>query len=320
MNPLECAVKNNTLLTYLNSLPNAGTKHELELIIKDLERDNMSDPLILQTILTLRYDTHIWEIPTEELCKGLINMLKYFSVNSIYCVAEGAALLSARIKYFARDTLTISASTNSELDQFVHSMYAYHPVDHCKIRDLKTEPDATIICSWLHYSVDNELLNYCREYDPKLVILIGEPIGGSCQSRTFHRKMEVLNYHTYQFAFKQICQIDYVLQDKHRIYNKHGTSTYSRSCVTIYCKQCINVKEFELKIGIEYMDQFMPMVDYGKQDIDLAAKARISRLSNDVDLFQLTKLYMNYGEIDDLLDEVEGNDKICGAISQFINI
>src|SRR5277367_3687034 len=87
----------NNLLYYLIRY---GSKKKLDQLIVDLERANPNNPICFHAILTSGFNK-LWELPTRELCLGLISLFKYLGIDTINELGAGMAMLSALLDHYA---------------------------------------------------------------------------------------------------------------------------------------------------------------------------------------------------------------------------
>nr|AEX62256.1 hypothetical protein mv_L51 [Moumouvirus Monve] len=223
---------NHNFLHYLNHSDN-GSKYNLTNQLVALEK-LWDIPCGNLYLFTKMYENRIWEIPTNELCEGLIRIFDCLKINKINELAAGNGLLSARLKHYAKKLdyeLKISTSDGT------NKIFGSHPFTFTKVKDLnirdfnKSEP---IVISWIHSKFEDELLSVVEEYKNEYVFLIGEEPDkedySNNQSYLFDRKMFTYGYSKITFEFKQVSQMDYYLHDFIRsdIYNENKT------CVTLY--------------------------------------------------------------------------------------
>uniref|UniRef100_A0A6G6ACF9 Uncharacterized protein n=1 Tax=Borely moumouvirus TaxID=2712067 RepID=A0A6G6ACF9_9VIRU len=224
----------HNFLHYLNYGDN-GSKYNLtnELIALEKLWDIPSGNMYL---FTKMYENRIWEIPTNELCEGLIRIFDLLKIKKINELAAGNGLLSARLKYYAEklnNEIKISTSDGT------NKIFGNHPFTYTKVKDLnircfnKSEP---IIISWIHCQFEDELLSVVKKFKNDYIFLIGEEPDedyGNNQSDIFEKEIFSYGYSKITFEFQQISQMDYYLHDFIRkdIYNENKT------CVTLYFHQ-----------------------------------------------------------------------------------
>ncbi|AVG46749.1 hypothetical protein [Acanthamoeba polyphaga mimivirus] len=222
----------NNFLNYLNHGDN-GTKYSLTNQIIALEKE-LDIPCCGLYLFTKMFDNKIWEIPTNELCEGLIRLFDYLKINKINELAAGNGLLSARLKHYANILnykLKISTSDGT------NKMFGDHPFTYTKVKDLdikyfdKSEP---IVVSWIHNIFENELLSIVKKYENDYIFLIGEHPDvndyGNNHSNYFDKEICSYGYNSMIFEFKQMSQMDYYAADDIRT-DKY---TESKTCVTLY--------------------------------------------------------------------------------------
>ncbi|AZL89655.1 hypothetical protein QKC54_gp0991 [Megavirus baoshan] len=223
---------NNNFLHYLNHGDN-GTKYSLTNQIIALEKE-LGIPCCGLYLFTKMFDNKIWEIPTNELCEGLIRIFNCLKINKINELAAGNGLLSARLKHYANildQKIKISTSDGTT------KMFGNHPFTYTKVKNLdikyfnKSEP---IIVSWIHSLFEDELLSIVEKYQNDYIFLIGEHPDendyGNNHSKYFDEKICSFGYHRMIYELKQMSQMDYYYADDIRadIYNENKT------CVTFY--------------------------------------------------------------------------------------
>nr|WBF70257.1 hypothetical protein [Megavirus caiporensis] len=222
----------NNFLHWLNRDDN-GTKYNLTNQIISLEKE-LDIPCCGLYLFTKMFDNKIWEIPTNELCEGLIRLFDSLKINKIHELAAGNGLLSARLKHYA-DILNykLKISTSDGTDK----MFGDHPFTYTKVKNLdikffdKSEP---IIVSWIHNIFENELLSIVKKYENNYIFLIGEHPDendyGNNHTKNFDREICSFGYNSMIFEFKQMSQMDYYAADDIRT-DKY---TESKTCVTFY--------------------------------------------------------------------------------------
>lgn len=221
-------------LHYLNSGQN-GSRQNLTNQIILLEKQTKI-PTIAMYVFTKIFDNKIWEIPTNELCQGLVILFGKLGIKKINELAAGNGLLSARLKYFATKmnyVLDIDTSDGT------NKMFGKHPFTFVPVREMnircydKSEP---IIISWLHCQFEDELLKSIKKHKQDYIFLIGDyPDSGgynNTHSRHFHSKITSYKYgYWYKvISFNQLSQMDYFINDKIR----KDMFVDCRTCVTLY--------------------------------------------------------------------------------------
>ncbi|BCS83688.1 hypothetical protein QLL95_gp0435 [Cotonvirus japonicus] len=260
----------DNFLHYLNENDN-GTKQNLTNQLIFLERKWIV-PCSGIYIFTKMFDNKIWEIPTNELCEGLIYLFKHLDISIINELAAGNGLLSARLKHFANKLnheldITTSDGTSKVFGQH---KFTYTKVDDLNVYDYdKSEP---IIISWIHALFEKELLFSVKKNLQDYIFLVGqhpdEGSHGSNHSFLFHREILSYGYDFIVLPFKQISQVDYYSFDRIRrdIYNE------SRTCVTLYyrldkklivVKAIAYLKDNHIELFGNYMEK---NVEYYRQD------------------------------------------------------
>lgn len=219
-------------LHYLNYGDN-GSKYNLTNQLVALEKlwDIPSGNMFL---FTKMYENKVWEIPTNELCEGLIRIFDHLKIKNINELAAGNGLLSARLKHYAEKLnyeLEISTSDGTT------KTFGNHPFTYTKVKefDIKNfNKSESIIISWIHCQFENELLSVVEQFKNDYIFLIGEEPDnedyGNNQSNIFEKKIFSYGYSKITFEFQQISQMDYYQYDSIRndIYNENKT------CVTLY--------------------------------------------------------------------------------------
>jgi len=291
----------NNLLHYL--IQN-GSKKKLDKVIVDLERENPNNPFCFQAIMT---DDHnkLWELPTRELCLGLIRYLNNLGIGSISELGAGMAMLSALLNHYAKReklSLKISASSKFGCTFLYDNRFTYYPVvnetfanyrgtpwdseqgykepvktgpisEQGSLEPAKTGP---IIISWLHPLVENELINVIIVQKPQYIFLVGEhsidDMEGSCQTIRFDKQLQLIGYHSYILPFKQVCMTDYILDDMLR---KIPIGVVSRSCTVMYSLELLELNINKI-VGTENIGIHHAVThDYVMQDIRLKFKAKL---------------------------------------------
>uniref|UniRef100_A0A6G6ADW2 Uncharacterized protein n=1 Tax=Borely moumouvirus TaxID=2712067 RepID=A0A6G6ADW2_9VIRU len=224
----------NNFLHYLNKDDN-GTKYNLTNELISLE-NKWNIPCSAIYLFTKMFDNKIWEIPTNELCEGLVHLFKGLEINKINELAAGNGLLSARLQFFSQKldhNLDISTFDGTS-KVFGEHTFTYTKVIDANVSDYnKSEP---IIISWIHNMFEKELLHCVKKYSQDYIFLVGQYADtgsyGSNHTYLFHQEMLSNGYHFTILPFKQLSQLDYYKHDKIRedIYND------SRTCVTLYYK------------------------------------------------------------------------------------
>ncbi|BCS82502.1 hypothetical protein QLL95_gp0013 [Cotonvirus japonicus] len=226
---------NHNFLHYLNH-ENYGSKHNLTHQLIDLEKQ-WDIPCGSLYTFTKMYENRVWEIPTNELCEGLIRLFRKLNITCINELASGNGLLSARLKFYSKK-LNYKLDVNTS--DGTNKMFGNHPFTYTTVEDLnikkfnKSEP---IIISWIHSIFEDELLSVVEMYKNDYIFLIGQCPDkenyGNNHSYKFHKKTSSYGYNCMIFEFKQISQMDYYLDDDIRtdIYNENKT------CVTLYYKK-----------------------------------------------------------------------------------
>ncbi|AGC01582.1 hypothetical protein H012_gp884 [Acanthamoeba polyphaga moumouvirus] len=224
----------NNFLHYLNDANN-GTKYNLTNELITLEK-KWNVPCSAIYIFTKMFDNKIWEIPTNELCEGLIHLFKDLQIQKINELAAGNGLLSARLKFFSEKLNYNLQITSSDgiTKHFGNHKFTYTEVNDLNVYDYdKSEP---IIISWIHNMFEKELLYCVKKYSQDYIFLVGQHPDkesyGSNHTYLFHEEILSYGYDYVILPFKQMSQVDYYHHDKIRtnIYND------SRTCVTLYYK------------------------------------------------------------------------------------
>ncbi|AGF84887.1 hypothetical protein QJ854_gp895 [Moumouvirus goulette] len=225
----------NNFLHYLNHDDN-GSKYNLTNQLIALEKV-WDVPCGNMYLFTKMYENRIWEIPTNELCEGLIRIFDCLKIKKINELAAGNGFLSARLGYYAKK---LDYELEIRTSDGTNKIFGNHPFTFTKVKDFnirwfnKSEP---IIISWIHSHFEDELLSVVEEYKNEYIFLIGqEPDNedySNNQSNIFEKKMFSYGYSKITFEFKQVSQMDYYLHDHIRsdIYNENKT------CVTFYFHQ-----------------------------------------------------------------------------------
>lgn len=218
------------LLHYLNTDDN-GTKRNLTDELIKLE-EYWEVPMSALFIFTRMFPNKIWEIPTNELCIGLIKLFEQLEIKKINELAAGSGLLSARLKYWAKSlqySIKINASDAHKFFQI--SSFKYTSVHNASIENCNNNDP--LVISWVHYTVEKELSNLIFNNRPRYIFLVGtHPDSKNYGNHTYNFHEVLLNF-GYEFVlipFKQISQGDYYKHDKIRTdpYNQ------SKTCVTFY--------------------------------------------------------------------------------------
>lgn len=221
-------------LHYLNRNQN-GSRQNLTNQIILLEKQTKI-PAIAMYVFTKIFDNKIWEIPTNELCQGLVILFGKLGIKKINELAAGNGLLSARLKYFATKMNYILDIDTSD---GTNKMFGKHPFTFVPVKEMnircydKSEP---IIISWLHCQFEDELLKSIKKYKQDYIFLIGDyPDSGgynNTHSRLFHSKITSYKYgYWYKvISFNQLSQMDYFINDKIR----KDIFADCRTCVTLY--------------------------------------------------------------------------------------
>lgn len=231
---------NNNFLHYLNFKDNGSKKNITnQLIFLEKLFDIPYGNLFL---FTKMFDNKIWEIPTNELCEGLVRLFDGLELTKINELAAGNGLLSARLKHYSEKlntNLKIKTSDGSSKN-FGNHEFTYAKVSKSDISDFnKSGP---IIVSWIHSFFEHELLSCVKKHNNEYIFLIGEHPDsndyGNNHSMHFHNKMYSFGYRHQIIEFQQISQMDYYTYDKIRsdIYNENKT------CVVLYYKTHLHSK------------------------------------------------------------------------------
>ncbi|AKI80565.1 hypothetical protein QJ850_gp134 [Acanthamoeba polyphaga mimivirus] len=231
---------NNNLLHYLNFKDN-GTKKNITNQLIFLE--NLFDiPYGNLFLFTKMFDNKVWEIPTNELCEGLVRLFNRLKLSRINELAAGNGLLSARLKYYSEKintNLKIKTSDGSSKN-FGNHEFTYTKVSELDILDF--DKSGPIVVSWIHSFFEHELLSCVKKHQNEYIFLVGEHPDsndyGNNHSIHFHKKMYFFGYQHQLIEFQQVSQMDYYSYDKIRsdIYNENKT------CVVLYYKTHLNSK------------------------------------------------------------------------------
>ena len=114
-----------------------GSRDELVSILEELEKFLYLPPdegrgekgLVLQRLWTstglgkVKFLGAIYEIPTDELCKSLLGMIRYLKVGRVLEVGAGTGLLSSRLKQIANDDF--NTSLNIETSDACDEKYGF---------------------------------------------------------------------------------------------------------------------------------------------------------------------------------------------------
>lgn len=251
-----------------------GTKLQLDEKIVSIEKIFDSEPMCFQKIMIRRYSNKIWEIPTKELCIGLIKLFKYIGINKINELAAGMGMLSALLSHYAIELnfqLEINASTKYNCNFLEDNRFTYYPVQDKKFKDHKS--DEPIIISWVHPDNEDKLLDMISDNKPKYVFLLGEHISPYsdqtvCQSKFFHQSMLEYGYSCTIIPFKQVGQMDYITNDKYR----PDVGLYSRSTTVMYSIKLFDPDcSIEDIVGKENLGIWLELTEeYVEQDIHLS--------------------------------------------------
>lgn len=266
---------NNNFLEYLNTNDNGSYSN----LVENITRIEKADTLFnLGCFLTRQNDQVIYEIPTNELCTVLAEII----CAPIIEVGAGLGLLSARLqKYFNGEITTTSKYDNSfrinhalnycsvsnfsfdEIAQCYNNNSIQHDNDKVNFNKFDQDKYQTILISWLHQSSQQSFLRMVATMQSKMIIHVGEH-NESCYNPHFVDQMAQLGYKNfYLLPIKQISQIDYFINDKIR----HNNCT--RSCTTVFSKDKIDLLEdnFIEKLGKENFGTYLECSDsYVEQD------------------------------------------------------
>jgi hypothetical protein len=223
-----------------------GSKKELDDIIIKLEIEHPKDPLYFQRILTKKYPNKLWELPTIELVNGLLRLFKNLGITRINELGSEMALLSALLNYYAKKSnFKLEINAYPKFDHDFTNKFTYYPITNRELTDFKNP----IIISWLHPKFESELLQMILSNKLEYVFLVGEHVSStneitSCQSVEFHNELISNGYKFYLIPFKQVCQLDYISQNKLR----DGNELCSRSCTVLYTTHDLNLDDESIKI------------------------------------------------------------------------
>lgn len=259
----SCDPQNN-LFHYL-IIDDQGSKANLDKIIVQVEKEIGT---VLKTIVNDLDSNRLWEIPTRELCEGLLDLFRFFGINTIVEAGAGLGLLSACLHHYSDVPLNLETHTPShQLSTWHGNSFTYCRTVNAtfakmmKVRD--TSPEA-IVVSWIHNDYETELLISIVENSINYVFLIGVGAPGDdvymCQSDTFHEKMTCnLDYYYAIVPIKQVCRQDYFIYDTFKKVEDYGES--SRSCVVVYIRSNIAKQIIETKAPQDIDDSInFPMV------------------------------------------------------------
>ncbi len=249
---------NNNFLHYLNFEDNGSKKNITNLLIFleklfDIPYGNLF-------LFTKMFDNKVWEIPTNELCEGLVRLFDRLELTKINELAAGNGLLSERLKHYSEKIntgLKIKTSDGSSKN-FGNHEFTYAKVSELDISDF--DESGPIIVSWIHSFFEHELLSCVKKHNNEYIFLVGEHPDsndyGNNHSMYFHNKMYSFGYQHQLIEFQQISQMDYYTYDKIRsdIYNENKT------CVVIYYKTHLDSK---VAIIIDTLKQNYPKL-FGK--------------------------------------------------------
>lgn len=267
---------------FCHYLQKHGTKKELDGVIYLLEQNNKQDPFILQTILTKKFPNKLWEIPTKELCTGLLKLFKYLGIHKINELGAGMAMLSAQLSYHTKQIpyeLEINAYSKKGCTFLYDNNFTYYPVTDAKFED-HVDP-SPIIISWLYPRFCDELFDMILRNKNEYVFLIGEHTTknheGSCQTNSFHSKMLENGYQCYIIPFKQVCQMDYILADDY----KDEIGKYSRSCTVMYTKKEFDYANLSKIVGKSNLGTYLELTPgYIVQDVTLALESQLNMFNH----------------------------------------
>lgn len=263
------------LLHYLNTDDN-GTKHKLTDELIKLEKCwNISMSALF--IFTKLFPNKIWEIPTNELCTGLINLFKLLEIKKINELAAGSGLLSARLKYWSKTLkYSIKIDTSDAHKFFQISSFKYTNVHNISIKDCNN--NNPLIISWVHHTLEYELGNLIYYKRPRYIFLVGshpDSKNFGNHSYNFHELLLKFNYEFVIMPFKQISQGDYYKYDEIRTdhYNQ------SKTCVTFYFQNDVvnfvkNVLKKFRKENVELFGEYLAKnFEYHEYDTKLMVQS-----------------------------------------------
>lgn len=238
-NFFKCYLSKNTN-DFLDYLDKNGNYYNLVKLFIELETyfDLEIAPLF---IFTKFYDQKLWEIPSTELCTGLLKLLKFMNITVVDEICCGTGLLTARLKRLDSN-LQITAydpvaeSNNSNF--FFSKPLFYTNVEYGTIE--KYLQKNCILVSWIHYEFMESFLELIIRNNTKIVISIGQDAHKNSVNITpyFDKIMKDLGFKKILIQFKQIAQIDYYLFDSIRQPKTH------RSHTIIYTKTEFNFTKF----------------------------------------------------------------------------
>jgi hypothetical protein len=273
----------NNLFHYLIEY---GTKQRLDEMIVELEKANSHDPVYLQTILIKKFDNKLWEVPTRELCTGLVKLFKHLGIKKINELGAGMAMLSALLDHYSKLNnylLEIDAFSKFNCGFLRKNRFTYYPVKNAEYSDY--DKSEAIIVSWLHYFLAEELLDTIMNTKPKYIFLIGEHVSDEncqtcCQTDDFHEQMLDLGYKCYIIPFKQIGEMDYITDD----INKLKLGLYSRSCTVMYTVNQLDANISDI-VGEENLGIYLQLTkQYFQQDMKLLGNQSVKLSEFDQDM------------------------------------
>lgn len=241
--------KNSNFLCYLNE---HGSQDHLVHLLNRLEESWPNVSLVTSYIFTRCLNNKVWEIPTNELCQGIIQLCKILEIKTIHEMAAGMGLLSARINALTSELKCVT--TNSKKKTFGIGEYTFADVMDVPIGEINDSESDMFVVSWPHGTFETDLLKTIRKHSKDYVMIVGEAtkvystnVGDRCivtsygntLSSEFQPQMKSMGYDFVYLQFKQLCFLDNFTHDKVR-----KTPNSSRSITTLYFKSTLRTKVF----------------------------------------------------------------------------
>lgn len=272
--------------SFVNYLYINGSRENLvNLFIKMEQYFDM--PCAPMYVFTKFFKNKCWEIPTKELCNGIVNLLRYLNIDTIHEIGSGNGLLAACIAKHD-EKLTINCHepmyTEDNLDVIFNPEIPHNYMPAFSTKWGNFEGNYPILSSWIHPSLLKECISCIKKNKNEYIIFIGVGISENSPnlSPQFDKTMiNELGYYKYIIPFKQICQSEYFLNDTLNTEHKH------KSCTIIYSKRKICFDKF-LHDNVEYIGECIDsdMIDkYIILDRDnlIATELKIKKILNSND-------------------------------------
>lgn len=275
--------EDNSFVDYLYT--NGSRENLVNLFIKMEKYFDM--PCAPMYVFTKFFKNKCWEIPTTELCNGIVNLLHFLNIDTIHEIGSGNGLLAACISKH-NEKLIINCHepmyTENNLDVIFNPEIPHNYMPTFSTKWENFEGNYPILSSWIHPALLKKCISCVKKNKNEYVIFIGVGISEHSPNLLPHFDKTMVNelgYHKYLIPFKQICQSEYFLNDTLNVEHKH------KSCTIIYSKHELCFDTF-LNDNTQYIGQCIDsdMIDkYSILDRDnlIITELKIKKILNSED-------------------------------------